>query len=164
SSARSAGRRDPRRALPCRAGAEWAPRTGRRDPAHAWHRAREPYLGPSARPRARRSGRPGWPRSAARGWRGPGSGAAGAWRRGWRAGPAGGAGTPERTAAVACVREGDDARGDRRRRAATGAAGGPLRVPGVSRGPIGRRLGGREDAQLGRVGLADGDEAGLAEA
>jgi hypothetical protein len=36
-------------------------------------------------------------------------------------------------------------------------------VPGVVRRPVGLRLGGRQDAELGRVGLADEHEAQLAE-
>ncbi len=57
------------------------------------------------------------------------------------------------------------------RPAATAAAEPPLEPPGERvgsqgflRGPEGQRLGGGEDAQLGRVGLAQEDEARLAEA
>ena len=54
--------------------------------------------------------------------------------------------------------------GDRGAAAAAGAAGGALQIPGVARGAERGCLGERPDAQLGHVGLADHDRAGLAQA
>src|SRR5581483_12432613 len=48
--------------------------------------------------------------------------------------------------------------------AAARAARRAARVPRVARRAVGVGLGRRQDAELGRVRLADGDEAGLAEA
>ena len=70
-------------------------------------------------------------------------------------------GDADRPAAVVGMGGGDHARRDRRRRPAGGPAGGVLGVPGIARRAEAPRLGGREDAELGRVGLAADDEAGV---
>ena len=69
----------------------------------------------------------------------------------------------DRAAAVVAVGERDHARGDRRRRAARGAARGALEVPGVARGPEARGLGHRQDAELGQLRRPDDDHARLAQ-
>ena len=57
------------------------------------------------------------------------------------------------------MRRRDDARRDGGRGAARRASRRELPVPGVSGGPTQRRLGGAHDPELGRVGLAEEDEA-----
>ncbi len=70
---------------------------------------------------------------------------------------------PDRSAAVVRVRDRDHPGGDRRGGAAARAAGGVVEVPGVAGGAVRARLRGRQDAELGDVGLADRHEAGVAE-
>jgi len=73
---------------------------------------------------------------------------------------AAGRGDADGAAAVVAARHGHDARGHGRRRAAAAAARGARRVPGVAAAPEG--AGGRHalEGQLGRVGLAEHDQAG----
>ena len=75
-----------------------------------------------------------------------------------------GGGDADRPAAVVGVRHRDDAGGDRRARAAAGAARGHLRVPRVARGTEQLRFAEWEDAELGQVRLAEDDGARAAEA
>ena len=70
------------------------------------------------------------------------------------------AGMRMRAAAVVGVRHRHDAGGDRRRRAAAGAADRMVGVPRVAGGAEEARLGGRDQAELRRVGLAGDDQAG----
>ncbi len=72
-------------------------------------------------------------------------------------------GNPNRAPAVVRVRDRDHARGDRCGGAAARPSWRALGVPGISRRPVGHRLGGRQDAQLRRVRLADRDQAGALE-
>jgi hypothetical protein len=72
---------------------------------------------------------------------------------------AAGRGDADRTAAVVGVREGDDAGGDGRPRAAARAARAQVRVPRVARGAEQLRFGERREAELGQVGLAEDDRA-----
>ena len=69
----------------------------------------------------------------------------------------------DRAAAVARVRERHHARRDRRRAAAARSAGGPVEVPRVAGGPVSVRFGGRQQAELRRVGLAHDHEPGGAQ-
>ena len=62
------------------------------------------------------------------------------------------------------MRHGHEARSDGGRGAAGRAPRGPARVPGVARGAEEAGLGGRQDPELRRVGLAQHDEAGALEA
>ena len=77
--------------------------------------------------------------------------------------PAARGGDPDRAAAVVAVRRRHDARRDRRRRTAAGPARRALRIPRVVGRPVGLRLGDRQQPELGRAGLSDGDEASGAE-
>ena len=65
----------------------------------------------------------------------------------------------DRAAAVAGMGERQHPGGDRGRRAAAGAAGDPLQVPGIAGWPVHRRLGGDAVAEFRHVGLADQDHA-----
>ncbi len=77
--------------------------------------------------------------------------------------PAPGRGNTNRTSAVGAERSADEAGGYRRPAAAAGAAWGTLQVPRIARRAEGWCLGERPDAQLGHIGLADHDRAGLAQ-
>ncbi len=77
---------------------------------------------------------------------------------------AAGGGDADRAAAVVGVGERDDARRDGRGRASAGAARGERRIPGVPGRSVKLGFGDRQKAQLGCVGAAEGDQAGLAEA
>ncbi len=77
--------------------------------------------------------------------------------------PAAGGRDPQRPAAVARMRERDEAGRDRRRGAAGRAARRARRVPRVARGPGVARLGRRQDPELGHVRRADDHEARLAQ-
>ena len=68
-------------------------------------------------------------------------------------------GDADRTAAVVRMRDRHEARGSGAGRAAARATGGALRVVRVARWRPRGRFSGREDAELGGVGLADDDEA-----
>ncbi len=73
-------------------------------------------------------------------------------------------GDADRAATVVRVRHRHHAGGDGRRGAAARAAGRVAGVPRVLRRAVGVGLGRRQDAELGHVGLADRDQAGVAEA
>ena len=70
----------------------------------------------------------------------------------------------DRAAAVVGVRDRDDAGGDRRRRAAARSAGAAPAHPGIVNRAVEDGLGGGVVAELGRLGGADQDQAGAAEA
>ena len=78
--------------------------------------------------------------------------------------PAGAGGDADGAAAVVRVPDRDHAGRHGRGGASARAAGGVAGIPGVARGPVGARLGGGQDAQLGRVRPAHEDESRLAEA
>ena len=72
-----------------------------------------------------------------------------------------GRGDADRAAAVGRMRHGEDAGDHGCRRAARGAARRVLEVPGVAGWPVEPRLGGGVEAELGRGGAAEDDEARL---
>ena len=69
-------------------------------------------------------------------------------------------GDADRAAAVAGVRRRHDAGRHRRRRAAARPAGAVRWLPGIAGGAEGVGLGGRQQAELGRVGASEDDQAG----
>src|SRR5207248_1162953 len=73
---------------------------------------------------------------------------------------AGRRGNADRAAAVTAVGHRHDASGDYRRRAAARSRRAALAVPGIARRTKQSILGGRRDAELRRVGLAEDDEPG----
>ena len=67
----------------------------------------------------------------------------------------------QRAADVVAMRDGADAGGDRRTRAARGAAAGDVRVPGIERQSVQRIVGEAAEREFRRVGEAENDRAGL---
>ena len=78
--------------------------------------------------------------------------------------PAAGRRDADRAPAVVGVSHRDQAGGDSRGRSTARAPGRPAGVPGIARGAEESRLGRRKNPELGRIGLADHDEAGAPQA